>query len=315
MAIEQSFVKLFIRLMNEYNIQGNLLTLGVQDVVATHEEMGDVLRECKYDIDDVKPEYRKYASSVRANQARFIFGKQWMHQEDLFLKMFKFSSLQSLDVFDSEHPDIIHDLNNPIPECFYNKFDVIIDIGVLEHVFDIRQAVENIVSMLKKDGVLIHSTPLADYDENKCFYYLQPAFYWDVYSANGFGDMKTYIEWMPKYRFGQSNVKCIYREYKYNDNVRFSKPLHIASTIFVARKNNEVENFAVPIQNYYQALHSRANSLNEIPEVPQVIMNLFIKFPVAKPIVVFFWKMLPVSFCGLLFGLFHRQENREEISL
>ena len=50
--------------------------------------------------------------------------------------------VQVSDISPNETPDFIIDLNNPVGPEFNQKFDVIFDIGTLEHIFDVRDRVK-----------------------------------------------------------------------------------------------------------------------------------------------------------------------------
>jgi SAM-dependent methyltransferase len=64
-------------------------------------------------------------------------------------------SIYSLDQSNYEAPSFIHDLNLPVPDDLRNRFDLIIDGGTLEHVFNIPQALANVSLMLKQGGVFV----------------------------------------------------------------------------------------------------------------------------------------------------------------
>ena len=63
-------------------------------------------------------------------------------------------------------------------------YDIVLDVGTAEHCFNIGQAIVNMADMVRKDGYIIHENP-ANWG-NHGFYNLNPTFYADFYSANGF---------------------------------------------------------------------------------------------------------------------------------
>ena len=68
-------------------------------------------------------------------------------------------NLETLDVNDfGEYPDIICDICSDI-SGLENKYDKIICIAVLEHVYDPTSAIDNLFKMLKNDGVLYGYVP------------------------------------------------------------------------------------------------------------------------------------------------------------
>lgn len=92
-----------------------------------------------------------------------------------------------LDVFDIEQErggEILCDLNKPIDEAHVGKYDFVVDVGTLEHCFNIGQAALNMASMLNAGGVIFHENPFNW--GNHGFYGLNPTWYADFYGQAGF---------------------------------------------------------------------------------------------------------------------------------
>ncbi len=81
----------------------------------------------------------------------------------------KFSKIRSkkittIDVNDfGDYPDIIYDICSDPDESLVAKFDKIVCLAVLEHVYDPFQAVKNIKLMLKENGTLYGYVPYLFY--------------------------------------------------------------------------------------------------------------------------------------------------------
>jgi SAM-dependent methyltransferase len=102
------------------------------------------------------------------------------------LKALGASSVTSLDFSDYEGADVIYDLNRrELPEHFKHAFDIIIDIGVIEHVFDIAAAFENIHNILAVGGRFIIFTTCIHYID-RAFYMMSPTLFYDYYQANNY---------------------------------------------------------------------------------------------------------------------------------
>ncbi len=65
----------------------------------------------------------------------------------------------SLDCSDYEHCDIVHDMNRPIDPSHHGTFDVVIDGGSLEHIFNFPVAVANCMNLVKVGGSVFIFTP------------------------------------------------------------------------------------------------------------------------------------------------------------
>jgi len=90
-----------------------------------------------------------------------------------------------LTVFDFtkyEGAEVEWDFNYPIPKKYEGKFDIVIDGGTCEHIFNIAQALSNVNLMLSKNGIAYHGGPLCW--PNHGFYGYNPTLFADFYEAN-----------------------------------------------------------------------------------------------------------------------------------
>jgi hypothetical protein len=65
----------------------------------------------------------------------------------------------ALDYYDPR-ADLRYDMNLPVPEDQHERYQTVIDIGTIEHVFDTRQCLENVLRMVTVGGHYILSTPV-----------------------------------------------------------------------------------------------------------------------------------------------------------
>jgi len=71
------------------------------------------------------------------------------------LSAFGYPDMEAMDFTASEGAQHIHDLNQPVPDNLKEQFDLVIDGGTTEHVFQIGTALENCHEMLKPGGVMM----------------------------------------------------------------------------------------------------------------------------------------------------------------
>jgi len=90
--------------------------------------------------------------------------------------------LHVYDIVRERGCEILQDLNRPMVKAAV--YDVVLDVGTLEHCFNIAQAMMNMAGMVKVGGYIIHENPFLM--GNHGFYGLNPTFYADFYKANGF---------------------------------------------------------------------------------------------------------------------------------
>jgi hypothetical protein len=92
----------------------------------------------------------------------------------------------SFDASDYEGAIHVHDFNRPISGEFAECFDVVLDGGSLEHIFNVPVAIANCMSMVKVGGCYVGITP-ANNLLGHGFYQFSPEFYFRVFSIeNGF---------------------------------------------------------------------------------------------------------------------------------
>ena len=113
------------------------------------------------------------------------------------VRLMGLGELQTLDVSDYEGAEIVADLNLPVPPELRGRFGWIIDGGTMEHVFDVRQGMQNTADMLRPGGRAIHISPANNY-VNHGFTQLSPAFYHGYYAANGFDDVRGIMIVQPR---------------------------------------------------------------------------------------------------------------------
>ena len=140
---------------------GNTLTIGRQKITADKFVIHEILN-CK-----------KISDTYLDNYLINYFGS---------------TKVDVLDVNNYENANIIHNLNNVIPSDLIEKYDVIIDGGSLEHVFDIKTALNNLKKMCKIGGTIIHISPTNNFCGHG-FYQFSPNLFHSFYNENqGFKD-------------------------------------------------------------------------------------------------------------------------------
>ena len=138
----------------------------------------------------------------------------------------KSKSLTTLDVnIFEDYPDIVFDICDKLDDSLENKFDKIICLAILEHVYDPFKAVNNLKSMLKKEGIVFGYVPFL-------FHYHAPS------------DLK----FQDYFRFSKDALTYLFREFSevelFPIRGRISTPLNI---LFAGRWKKYVEKFKVNI--------------------------------------------------------------------
>lgn len=113
--------------------------------------------------------------------------------EEFLIKSLGATSVDSLDISNYEGATVLHDMNQPIPQKFKNRWDTVIDGGSLEHVFHVTQGLINCSLLCKPGGQIIHLVP-----GNNClnhgFYQFSTDLFHQFYSLeNGYQDTEVFL--------------------------------------------------------------------------------------------------------------------------
>ncbi|MEM9499612.1 MAG: class I SAM-dependent methyltransferase [Pseudomonadota bacterium] len=106
----------------------------------------------------IKARHRKLYDEVLRGygrpEQRFDFLQDDGYSENL-LKLLGFGDVETMDFSDYQGATLLHDLNRLPAQELENQFDLIIDGGTTEHVFNIPVALEGLYRMLSPGGRLI----------------------------------------------------------------------------------------------------------------------------------------------------------------
>lgn len=104
-----------------------------------------------------------------------------------------FSRIDMMDASEYDGANVIQDLNLPIPQGMHERYDLVIDGGTLEHIFNFPAALENVMRMAKLGGQILLFTPA----NNQCghgFYQFSPELFFRVLvPENGFELLRIYM--------------------------------------------------------------------------------------------------------------------------
>ena len=122
--------------------------------------------------------------------SRALEDYRWGDTADAFLKeLTGATEVTSVDMSDYQGSTIVHDMNLPLARLrpdLAEQFDLVIDGGTLEHVFNFPITVSNLMSLLRKGGYFLTANPT----NNLCghgFYQFTPELMHRCYCrANGF---------------------------------------------------------------------------------------------------------------------------------
>jgi hypothetical protein len=188
-------------------IRGRVLTLGQQSIYATVSEVEKIFKRRG------APPVSLPANFDTANRIPAWKGTRWDRNTNAqtVLTLLGAQEVVVTDVSDYEGATLLLDLNHAVKEALYNQFDTILDIGTLEHLFDVPTALANLTKMLKVGGELILVLPASNSIDHG-FYSFSPTLLFDYFKANGFDNFDCYLRAGPMSFF----IPRPWKVFKYN---------------------------------------------------------------------------------------------------
>lgn len=250
MGITVSSIRLLAKSLKGKKISSDqrALTYSVLGVQGTYEELSEILRS-----EDYSPVELSGGDIVLDSVTQF---GATIHVSTLF-KMLGYGSVDTLDLFPDEHPDIIADLNQPLPQHLWNKYNMVFDAGTAEHCFNVKEVLGNAVRALKVGGRVMHILPMSGYAGHG-FYQFSPDLFAAFYGANGFGECDIKID----LRIGLKSCYFDFDPEKPLPGDFWGIP---AQVFFSARKLREIEEIVMPNQSVFEL--PLEHPLRTVPEI------------------------------------------------
>lgn len=274
MGLSKAALRFIAREHKKTPYNGPVLTMGRQNLSVTESEIIVMLVS-----EGITPNPDPINETLKQTNI-----PQWVSHKYIsdvyFFHLLGINEVKTIDYADHEGADIIHDFNTPVPQRLYNAFDLIIDSGTIEHIFDMRQALINISLMLKPGGRIIHMTPTNNYVQHG-FYQISPTLYFDYYNENKFVDLRGFLVEHDRYR----PWKYPFHFFELSDY----EPVNISSkqaliTVFVAKKTHISTADRVPIQTLYKNIKRPQGSLISDNGFPPPRKGLISKFKAMIPL-------------------------------
>ena len=120
-----------------------------------------------------------------SNNVADIINKDNGFAEELF-RLFGAKTIDSLDASGYENATIVHDLNKPISDNHKNKYDLVLDSGTIEHVFNVPVAIKSCMELTKEGGHFIGVYPCNNFFGHGFYQFSSELFYRTLSKENGF---------------------------------------------------------------------------------------------------------------------------------
>lgn len=204
---------------------------------------------------------------------------------DLFFKqILGAKEVQSLDYSDYESCDIVHDMNNAIDYKYHEKFDVVIDGGSLEHIFNFPVAIENCMNLLRKSGSLFMFT-MANNHLGHGFYQFSPELFFRIFNDdNGFKVVDILLE---EHKFPGPELTQKTKIYEVEDPLVLKERVGLVTKspvlmlVHAIRKEIKPIFSTYPIQSDYALVYDQKTSKREPSVVKSLMRSIFHKLPLS----------------------------------
>jgi hypothetical protein len=119
-----------------------------------------------------------------------------------FLAALGAREIRAMDSSSYEGAEIIHDLNEPVPEELHGRFTLLLDGGSLEHVFNVPVALASYMELVEVGGHLIILTSGNNYQGHGMYQFSPELFFRVLSHENGFSvermvAMEEYVSLQP----------------------------------------------------------------------------------------------------------------------
>lgn len=150
----------------------------------------------------------KYCKSYGEYNSTVTLGRQEIHTqtssildgkiyggfcEDMLIDYFGATKVDSIDNSSFENATIIHDMNQIIKNnSDIGKYDTVLDLGTLEHIYNINNSFLNVSKLCNVGGQIIHVLP-GDCQCGHGFWQFSPELFFSLYSnKNGYRETEVF---------------------------------------------------------------------------------------------------------------------------
>ena len=200
---------------------------------------------------------------------RKIINEEKFLTKDFFLAL-GYKNYFSIDI-NGANESFQFDLNQNISQAykFNERYELVINNGTGEHVFNQYSLYENIHNLTNKNGIMLHIMPFINW-VNHGFYNFNPILYADLAAANNYQilDISLANNNGAEINFkNQEKSKIMFEQVKPNYNSSFKNLLTEAKSklsenimIVVILKKTTNEDFKIPLQGKYLEDISHSNT-------------------------------------------------------
>lgn len=152
------------RLITEKNLS-KILVMGVQSLLTS--------------VKEIKTDFMNFNIPFNEQALLELKNSRTVNALDVFRVLDGVKEVDALDCSDYEGANIIFNLNED-KNSIVSEYDLVIDGGTLEHIYNVANAMNNMNICLREGGYIYHLVPCAGW-VNHGFYSFSPTFFTDAY--------------------------------------------------------------------------------------------------------------------------------------
>ena len=247
-----------------FNPVAALNVIECKNIISTNDPKAVDLGSQTSSINDIfvksLSDNNKTIDSIQKKNLDNLSSSQSFTTEDYF-KSVGFKEYKSIDI-NGAYNSLQFDLNKNISETYsYNeKYDLVINNGTGEHVFNQYALFLNFHNLTKLNGIMLNILPFIDWI-NHGFYNFNPIFFADLAASNNYEIVKISLANRDgaELKLNNENLSILFEQIKPNRNdSKFKKMIDIAKTklgrnillVVITRKLSDNE-FKIPLQGKY----------------------------------------------------------------
>ena len=179
MGVGPRLLEVIVREAANKPIKGTVLTLGRQTMYASPDQARQLL--LKYGLTPATSEF-----SLDSLTKQTLSDGQTRVSDVDFFKMLGADDVKALDVSDYEGADIIHSLNDPIPDELEGICDFMVDGSTLDNIYGPSTALRNVARLLKVGGRCILDNRGNAAEPGIAYMMFSAPWFFDFFTANNF---------------------------------------------------------------------------------------------------------------------------------
>ena len=257
MGLFRSSLEILAEFVNRCEQKDSILQVGVTSLFVPPKDIVEILQKMNLvSITDVGLQWKNNSKKIEEinKNKRLIFDSKldqgkFVRPEFVYHAL-GFSEVDSVDIASHDDPTFLYDMNQPgAADSIGKQYDVVLEVGTIEHVFHVPNALWNLVSLCNVGGEIIHWAPMNNWP-NHGYYQLQPPLFFDFYQRNGFEVTEAKII----RALNDAERSHVARDYAYERSFRSPIPQDGHKYLFLcrAKKREQRDSMSMPFQGAYE---------------------------------------------------------------